>query len=198
MLSSPTTALAFRNAPPSRPGRRLPIGAFLDLDNIAPETHRRSDAREFVAPIIELGRRINRLSGRDDAVEGGDADQMSDAKRALKKLDLRIEAFGNLCTRSWKKSGEKEHEPARQEYIPWTGMDDDGTPGIAQTGYDPDGMLRCGVCGAMMKLSKKDKKAGRTLEDKLFAHMKIHGKEQRKRLNRMKQKKKRVRRNIVK
>ena len=182
---SSTTKLAFQNR-----GRQLPIGAFLDLDNIAPKTHRRSDAKEFVKPIIELARRINYLPGHDAAV-GGDANhQILDTKRLLKKMGVNIEGFGNLPTRTWKGKEERDHSPSKQKYMPWTGMDDDGTPGIAQTGLDQDGILRCGVCGAKMKLSKKDKHAGRTLEQKLFAHMKLHSKEQGKRLGKMKQKKK--------
>ena len=46
---------------------------------------------------------------------------------------------------------------------------------------------RCGVCGSIMKLSKKDRKAGKTLEFKLRQHMKIHDKEQNKRKTRMAQ-----------
>jgi len=58
---------------------------------------------------------------------------------------------------------------------------------IAQTGYDEEGLLRCGVCGSIMKLSKKDRKAGKTLESKLRQHMKIHDREQNKRKTRMAQ-----------
>jgi hypothetical protein len=61
----------------------------------------------------------------------------------------------------------------------------------AVTGYDAQGLLRCGVCGAKMKLTKKDIKRGLTPETKLQKHMQmLHDREQRKRITRMKTSKK--------
>ena len=66
---------------------------------------------------------------------------------------------------------------------------------IVQTGYDENDILRCGVCGAKMKLTKKDRARGWNEYDKLNHHMKnLHDREQRKRkvrLDRMKPSKKR-------
>mmetsp|Transcript_17169 Transcript_17169/g.38645 ORF Transcript_17169/g.38645 Transcript_17169/m.38645 type:complete len:376 (-) Transcript_17169:967-2094(-) len=65
-----------RPASPSRPS--------IDLDEVGPRTFRREDAGEFVAPLVELGRRIN-----------GDA---NDNEGALCP-SVQLRAFGNLSTR---------------------------------------------------------------------------------------------------
>ena len=43
----------------------LPIAAFVDLDNVAPITHRREDAKRFISPLIQLGRLINGDSNKE-------------------------------------------------------------------------------------------------------------------------------------
>ena len=112
-----------------------------------------------------------------------------------------IETFKNINTRSWHEKDEIEHDITQQEYIPWRDFNDkngdnnhgqqqQGDGGMAQTGLDNKGILRCGVCGSRMKLTKKDKKRPNcTVYDKLKAHIKIHTREQRKRQITMKHKK---------
>jgi hypothetical protein len=57
---------------------------------------------------------------------------------------------------------------------------------VAQTGYDDKGILRCGICGAKMQLSKKDQARGWDEHDKLDKHMRtLHDREQRKRTMRL-------------
>ncbi|EJK77369.1 hypothetical protein THAOC_00803 [Thalassiosira oceanica] len=79
-----------------------------------------------------------------------------------------------------------------QGCISWTGHDDEEeTPGVAQSGLDEDGALRCGVRGAKMKLTRK-KRAGpstggggvddeREMLEALDKHLDLHTREQRKR-----------------
>ena len=43
----------------------LPIAAFVDLDNVAPATHRREDAKQFVSPLIQFGQLINGDSNKE-------------------------------------------------------------------------------------------------------------------------------------
>ena len=148
--------------------RPLPIAAFIDLDNVGPGTFRREDAADFVRPLRELARKIN---GDGCAVE--------------------LRAFGNLATRTHRGREERGRGPSDQAYIPWTGGDGgEESPGVAQSGLDEDGSLRCGVCGARMKLSKKKRAEYRRrgidderemLEDQLVKHMDLHTREQRKR-----------------
>jgi len=172
----------------NRPRRPLPIAAFVDLDNVTPKTFRRSDAKSFIGPLIEFERHVNN-------------DNIDDNVSKTTQL-LRIEAFGNLNTRSWRGKEEKEHDVTKQEYIPWRDFDEnDGDNnshgqqkkqggGMAQTGLDTKGVLRCGICGSKMKLTKKDKKRPNfTVYDKLKTHMKIHTSEQRKRQITIKQQK---------
>ena len=173
--------------PPLAPARPppLPVAAFIDLDNVTPTTHRRPDARDFVRPLVEFGRRVNRPDA-DVAPSVG-------STQLLSKLRLCLAAFGNLSTRTWRHQEEQERDLSQQEYILWTGLDEQGNVGVAQTGYDKDGLLRCGICGSKMKLTKKDRKSKRTLEDKLRSHMKLHSREQGKRLQKMKHHKGRAR-----
>ena len=57
---------------------------------------------------------------------------------------------------------------------------------MVQTGFDENDILRCGVCGAKMKLTKKDRARGWNEYDKLNHHMKnLHDREQRKRKTRL-------------
>lgn len=96
-----------------------------------------------------------------------------------------FEAFANLATQTWTKH--KFSDVASDKtYMPWDGK-------MAQTGYDSDAILRCGVCGARMKLNKKDRKKGCTEQDKLNNHMRmLHNREQTKRQNWAKQSKKKI------
>jgi hypothetical protein len=93
-----------------------------------------------------------------------------------------LRAFGDLPTRRSISELESEwFEDAlrEQEYKLWDGTSD-------QTGFDDEGVLRCGVCGARMQLNKKDRAAKRTVEQKLDKHMReLHDREQRKRLDRL-------------
>jgi len=176
-----------------RPVSRLPIAAFVDLDNVAPGTHRRSDARKFVGPIIEFERRINNDNGiidiNDNKIDSNDGSSSTPAPASPSSL-LNIRAFGNLSTRSWRTPLEKQHSVTQQEYIPWTEPRTTRAGniigGVAQSGLDKDGKLRCGICGCKLKLTKKDRRRPNfTLEDKLQKHMKIHTAEQRKRYAKM-------------
>ena len=183
--------------------QQLPVAAFIDLDNIGPQTYRRQDIKNFISPLLELGRLINHQEGEDKhhddtltnlsdrlerAAAASSGKSKSNASTKSKKRNekqsppIHIEAFGNLATRQHQSPKERQHTIEEQEYIPWS--DDEG---FAQTGYDAtDGILRCGICGAKMKLSKKDRAAGRTEYDKLKKHMKsLHDREQAKRINRM-------------
>jgi len=181
---------------------QLPIGTFIDLDNVGPKTFSRTDAISFISPLLQLGRLINDTDSRDKSGERlenilkktqeGDTKKKSKSsssavvvRRLLKSLDVHIEAFGNLATRSYRSEQERDSTIDDQEYIQAEEFDDGMI--IAQTGYDEEGLLRCGVCGSIMKLSKKDRKAGKTLESKLRQHMKIHDREQNKRKTRMAQ-----------
>jgi len=185
------------------PLQQLPIATFIDLDNVGPKTFSRTDAISFISPLLQLGRLINDTDSRDKSGErlenilkktreGGDTKKKSKSsssavvvRRLLKSLDVHIEAFGNLATRSYRSEEERDRTIDDQEYIQAEEFDDGMI--IAQTGYDEEGLLRCGVCGSIMKLSKKDRKAGKTLESKLRQHMKIHDREQNKRKTRMAQ-----------
>lgn len=185
---------------------QLPIATFIDLDNVGPKTFSRTDAISFISPLLQLGRLINDTNSSDESgerlenilkktQEGGDTKKKSKSsspavvvRRLLQSLDVHIEAFGNLATRSYRSEEERDRTIDDQEYIQ-AEEEDDGMI-IAQTGYDEEGLLRCGVCGSIMKLTKKDRKAGKTLESKLRQHMKIHDKEQNKRKTRMAQSKK--------
>ena len=129
---------------------------------------------------------------------------------------VELHAFGNLSTRTYRSHEEKgrdylsmslseqddwwdgedeSHYLFEQDYIPWTGWDaEDG--GVAQSGLDENGVLRCGICGAKMKLTKKKQAEYRRrgiddeqemLVAQLEEHMDLHTREQRKRNARMSQ-----------
>ena len=67
-----------------------------------------------------------------------------------------------------------------QEYLSYSSRVDNP---IVQTGYDSDGLLRCGICGARMRPTKQEIERGVTMETKLEKHMqRLHDREQRKRL----------------
>ena len=80
---------------------RLLITAFIDLDNVTPKTFRRSKADDLIRPLLEFERRVNH-DGHGD------------------RRWMRIKAFRNLSTRSWRDAEEKAHDVKKQDYIPWT------------------------------------------------------------------------------
>ncbi|KAG7353789.1 NYN domain containing protein [Nitzschia inconspicua] len=158
------------------------VGIFIDLDNMS----------QFISRN-ELLPSVTRL-------------QVAQKIRPLKRLaneflgaeHLRIAAFANQHTQKFKHKPKKEdvddeaiHAVDLQEWWePDYGFDDDDLFGgaVVQTGYDEKGFLRCGVCGAKMKLTKKDRARGWTEHDKLGKHMRqLHDREQNKRKVRLKQ-----------
>jgi len=144
--------------------QKLPVGIFVDLDNIDIDP-KRSSIKSFVEPL----RRVVKSFGGEIST---------------------FEAFANRSTQTWKSrpsdsdDDDDDGDGEDDNWIPW-----DGTK--AQTGRDGEGNLRCGICGSKMKLTKKDKSKGWTEYDKLNKHMKmLHDREQSKRINRAKQTKK--------
>lgn len=107
-----------------------------------------------------------------------------------------FQAFANENTQRFKQNDDRKAILKDQEWWePGSNGDDDDDdlfPGaMVQTGYDETGTLRCGVCGAKMKLTKKDRARGWDEHDKLGQHMKmLHDREQAKRKNYLKQNKK--------
>lgn len=180
----------------------LPIGVFVDLDNVAPRTHKREDAKKFMYPLLQLGRLINHNhpspSSSNDVQNYKDIDSI---KSIQKSIQIQFQAFGNLATRTFRSQEQKEIELHHQEYKPWTLLDDEfDFVRYAQSGYDASAdTLRCGVCGAKAKLSKKRRAKYKSmgfseeydmLEQELMRHMEIHDREQKKRIARMNSKKK--------
>ena len=140
---------------------QLRMGIFIDLDNVAPETHGRDDARALVGPLKEFA-----WAAADGSPE------------------TYIVGFANNATQTWASEEERDRRDAvhgEQEWTQWDGH-------TAQTGLDANGVLRCGVCGARMVVkTKKQRAAGMTPELLLEKHMQmLHDREQRKRLNRRK------------
>ena len=91
------------------------------------------------------------------------------------RLDI-MHGFANTATQTWhgrKSSDDLDDDEFDQEWLQPTFDDDDHLfPGaMVQTGYDEQGVLRCGVCGAKMKLTKKDRARGWTEFNKLDKHM---------------------------
>ena len=193
--SPPTTAKA----------ALLPIGVFIDLDNVAPKTHSRKDAQQFIFPLLQLGRLINKkrlLSPLfNESILHAKGKGPGEMKNVQRATAIQFEAFGNLATRSYVSEEQKEVTSFDQEYIPFTPDDELEYGGYAQSGYDPNfDTVRCGICGWKAKLTKK-KRAKYTnmgysdeyemLEEELMSHMKsLHDREQKKRIARMGQSKK--------
>ena len=148
----------------------LPVGIFIDLDNIAWKTYSRADARKLVDPLQHFGARI-----------GGEIKTM--------------QGFGNFSTRTFHPAEEvarlKHHvvfhddDDEENEFRMWE--DPMFDPEKFHTGYDKNGVLRCGICGAKMKLSKKERQMGWDEYRKLDKHMRmLHDREEAKRQNRRK------------
>ena len=164
----------------------LPIAVFIDLDNVAPTTHRRDDAKKFISPLLELGKHINGRTNNNDTTISNKINKFKPLNNN-NSSSVTIQAFGNLSTRTYIGSEERSHTLDKQEYIPHqksnNNNDDDDQQQyvVAQTGYDNNNILRCGVCGQKVTQTKRNKRQGRTAEQKLRQHMKIHSKEQNKR-----------------
>jgi hypothetical protein len=185
--------------------RQYSVGIFIDLDNMSEtvELDQTPLTREKVASVVRPFQRW-----------------IATMKDNLNKK--KIAAFANQHTTKRRKSSEdndndlskRERQLQRlQEQEYWNGpvvIDDYDdafddvdhllsqttiSNAVTQTGYDENGVLRCGVCGAKIKLTKKDRARGWDEYDKLNKHMKgLHDNEQRKRklrVNQLSAKKKR-------
>jgi hypothetical protein len=168
------------------------VGIFIDLDNFSGDFPvDRSSVTRWIQPLRRFGDTVGTITA--------------------------LRAFANQYTTTYKQQ-ETNADPSLND--PWDdeiGFDDsrddefqfaadvfdpfdpweeysyeDGFDGgVAQTGYDETGILRCGICGQKMKLSKKDIAKGWDEYDKLDKHMRsLHDNEQAKRKNRLEQVKK--------
>ena len=164
--------------------RPLPVGIFVDLDNVAQETkalstHTRAEAAKFASPLRQFAETAGELRS--------------------------FQAFANQHTLTYVGTEERERReqslafPGEEaEEWDWDAFPEEGAEewdmDASISGFDEKGMLRCGVCGAKMKLTKKDKKAGRDIHDKLDKHMReLHDREQEKRRTRLNHKTKKGR-----
>lgn len=131
-----------------------------------------------VAVLIDLDNVAPTIHSRKNV--HGLIDPIQEFAKAVGPIQ-RFQAFANEATQTWVSPEEKERD------FDQVFREDD----FGATGYDEnDGQLRCGVCGAKMKLTKKDRAAGRNMFDKLNKHMRmLHDREQEKRKTRRKQKK---------
>jgi hypothetical protein len=191
------------------------VSILIDLDNMSKRTTTTTTTpsivtRPWVAhkirPLQRLAKAlVNHPSDDDDNNNNNNKSSVSSIGPAL--LGYRMVAIANEQTQSYKRGAgaSKENREALllgQEYWepiygPSRGLVDDELSdyedlfdgAIVQTGYDEDGNLRCGVCGARMKFNKKEKnRPGFTVYDKLKKHMKmLHDREQSKRKTRLKQ-----------
>ncbi|KAL9188349.1 hypothetical protein ACHAXT_006727 [Thalassiosira profunda] len=136
---------------------RLPVGAFVDLDSVAPKTHHPSAVDRFVRPLVDLERRIN---GSGDNVP-----------------DLRMEAYGSpRALRRRVQNDNGTNAPRLEDGVPWPRYD----PKRGLSGVDKNGVLRCGVCSLKIELTKKEKRDRNvTSYGKLKKHLTVHKKEQR-------------------
>ena len=148
----------------------LPVGIFVDLDNVAQETkalstHTRAEAAKFASPLRQFAETAGELRS--------------------------FQAFANQHTLTHVGTEEMER---REQSLAVVEDAEEWDMDAAISGFDEKGMLRCGVCGARMKLTKKDKKAGRDIHDKLDKHMReLHDREQEKRRTRLNHKTKKGR-----
>lgn len=132
----------------------IPVGIFVDLDNRRFREHSRSYIiQELVKPLRTTF--------------------------ALKKNDQRLifRVFANRATQTYLPPQEKERRENNISASP------EWDPSASFTGLDEDGVLRCGICGAPMKVTKKNRRNGiTTAAQKLDYHMKmLHDREQAKR-----------------
>jgi hypothetical protein len=155
------------------------VGIFIDLDNMSDGT--------FPIDRLHVAQRIRPLRRFAGRCFGDGA------------TTVQIKAYANRPTQTYKNRRgvvddlDDDDDDPRLEQEYWEPMfgdaDSDLFPGaMVQTGYDEEGILRCGVCGAKMKLTKKDRARGWSEHDKLNKHMKmLHDREQKKRQNRLTQ-----------
>ena len=155
---------------PPPPPAALPVGIFVDLDNVAQETkalstHTRAEAAKFASPLRQFAETAGELRS--------------------------FQAFANQHTLTYVGTEEKER---REQSLAVVEEAEEWDMDAAISGFDEKGMLRCGVCGARMTLTKKDKKAGRDPWAKLNKHMReLHDREQEKRRTRLNHKTKKGR-----
>lgn len=159
-----------QGSPPPPPPPALPVGIFVDLDNVAQETkalstHTRAEAAKFASPLRQFAETAGELRS--------------------------FQAFANQHTLTYVGTEEKER---REQSLALVEEAEEWDMDAAISGFDEKGMLRCGVCGARMTLTKKDKKAGRDPWAKLNKHMReLHDREQEKRRTRLNHKTKKGR-----
>lgn len=143
---------------------KLPVGIFIDLDNVHPRdvAYTRSNLKAWYGPLRKFAKTVGHIHT--------------------------VKAFANQPTLTHQNAHQVDHQVEEQEWIMQASHDDDdwGMP-MVQTGRDDKGILRCGVCGAKMKLTKKDRAKGWDEQDKLDKHMRmLHDREQAKRKTRLK------------
>lgn len=159
-----------QGSPSPPPPAALPVGIFVDLDNVAQETkalstHTRAEAAKFASPLRQFAETAGELRS--------------------------FQAFANQHTLTYVGTEEKER---REQSLAVVEEAEEWDMDAAISGFDEKGMLRCGVCGARMTLTKKDKKAGRDPWAKLNKHMReLHDREQEKRRTRLNHKTKKGR-----
>ena len=135
-------------------------------------------AKEMVQTIVQEGQLDYYLENdENDLDENDEIDYVTT-----------IQAFANKNTQQWSPGKISDENLMEQSYVAHKGDEVDFPGAIVQTGYDEDEVLRCGVCGARMGLSKKERARGLTERKKLDKHMKsLHDREQQKRQTRLKQ-----------
>jgi hypothetical protein len=184
--STPSPLVPVLQPPVSEAADAVPttisVGIFIDLDN------------------------MSRFNENEDAAAAGSAvtqqvvtrQQVAQKIRPLRALaqqqlqadQVYIAAYANRHTQRYKNKTQNE---LTQEYIvkqqqPATAATAAIMKTVVQTGYDEKGILRCGVCGAKMTLSPKNRAQGMTEMDKLNKHMReLHDREQHKRQTRANQ-----------
>lgn len=172
----------------------------MDLDNIVPTDKqvRRQEGAALIRPLRIFAKAMVQTIVQEgqldyDAIDDVDSDSDDlDHEDDDDEMDYvsTIQGFANRNTQIWSPGKISDEDLKKQAYIAHDAKDDEvDFPGaIVQTGYDEDGVLRCGVCGQRMKLTKKDRAKGLTERKKLSKHMKsLHDREQQKRQTRLKQ-----------
>ncbi len=169
--------------------RPLPVGIFVDLDNVAQETkalstHTREEAAKFASPLRQFAETAGELRSFLAFANQHTLTYVGNEERERREQSL---AFPEEEAEVWDWDAFPEEEAEEWGPEKW---DKDASI----SGFDEKGMLRCGVCGARMKLTKKDKKAGRDIWGKLDKHMReLHDREQEKRRTRLNHKTKKGR-----
>ena len=175
-----TTAAAAADLPIARV-----VGVFLDLDNIVPmdnddgdgsgQPYTRASVAAWIRPLKDFCHAV----GEVDVMRGyGNTHTQNFRQHAAARGAGRgKEEFNQEW---WKHNKNRNNENEDSSLMLFPGA-------MVQTGYDEEGFLRCGICGAKMKLSKKDLMKGLDVHGKLEKHMRsLHDREQAKRVNLMK------------